>query len=56
MKKTIISEKITNVLSNNHNAIQDKKKLDRQQNYYKNLSKKGVAKKNTYNLKPLSMI
>ena len=49
-----ISEELKKALSTN--LVVDKKKLQRQQDYYQRLSKSGVAKKQTYRLKPLSTI
>ncbi len=36
--------------------VKDADKLKKQQNYYERLSKKGIAQKETYNLKPISCI
>lgn len=36
--------------------VKDADKLKKQQSYYKSLSKKGIAQKETYNLKPISCI
>ncbi|MCU7906912.1 MAG: hypothetical protein KZQ76_13930 [Candidatus Thiodiazotropha sp. (ex Epidulcina cf. delphinae)] len=38
------------------NQLKNKEKLRNQQAYYQRLSKSGVAKKQTYNLKSLSVI
>jgi len=52
MKNT--SKKLEKVLYSNN--IKNKDKLEKQQAYYKRLTKKGIAKKETYNLKSLSSI
>lgn len=39
-----------------HRLINDAEKLKKQQEYYKRLIKSGTAKKQTYNLKPISAI
>jgi predicted ATP-grasp superfamily ATP-dependent carboligase len=49
-----IGEKLQGVISSK--PIKNKEKLEKQQKYYRRLSKSGVAKKQTYNLKPLSAI
>ncbi len=36
--------------------IQDPQKLKKQQDYYRRLSEAGIARKQTYNLKPISVI
>ena len=36
--------------------VRDHKKLKKQQEYYKRLTEMGIAKKQTYNLKPISAI
>ena len=40
----------------NNKNIKNKEKLERQQEYYRRLTKEGVAQKQTYNLKPISSI
>lgn len=49
-----IDERLQDALSSK--PIKNKEKLKKQQEYYRRLSKSGVAKKQTYNLKPLSAI
>lgn len=38
------------------NSIKDKNNLIKQQKYYERLKKEGIARKQTYNLKPVSAI
>jgi len=48
------SDKLKKVLDSV--PVRDKKKLELQQKYYKRLSYDGIAKKQTYNLKPMSAV
>lgn len=48
------SGKLEKTIANN--SLKNKEKFRKQQEYYQRLSKSGVAKKQTYNLKPLSAI
>jgi hypothetical protein len=48
------SERLEMALSSR--PVKNPEKLRRQQSYYKRLSNNGVAKKETYNLKPLASI
>ena len=54
MQEDKIDTKLNETLSKV--VVKDKKKLKKQQEYYQKLSKKGVARKQTYSLKPLSAI
>lgn len=45
---------LKNILDNQ--PVKNYKKLKKQQEYYKRLTEMGIAKKQTYNLKPLSAI
>lgn len=48
------AKKLTKVLTNK--PVNNIEKLKRQQEYYKRLVETGTAKKQTYNLKPISAI
>ncbi len=52
--ETTIGKKLRETLSKS--VVKDQEKLKKQQEYYKELSSKGVAQKQTYSLKPLSAI
>lgn len=52
MKNT--GEKIKDILKGRQ--VKDQEKLHKQQKYYERLTKKGIAKKQTYNLKAISAI
>ncbi|MDM8559282.1 hypothetical protein [Candidatus Parabeggiatoa sp. HSG14] len=49
-----ITNKLEKTLVNT--PVSDKEKLKKQQEYYKRLTKNGVAKKQMYSLKPISAI
>jgi hypothetical protein len=49
-----ITENLKSILNNN--TPTNKNNLERQNAYYKDLVKKGIAKKETYKLKPVSAI
>lgn len=48
------SDNIRKIIENT--VVKDPRKLQKQQDYYNKLSIKGIAKKQTYNLKPVSAI
>ncbi len=51
---TQISKKLEKVLASK--PVKDRNKLQVQQAYYRRLKKAGIAKKQTYKLKPLSIL
>lgn len=54
MKTKAIDDKLNAALSTG--IVKDREKLQKQQKYYEKLTKKGVIRKQTYSLKPLSAI
>ena len=50
----VTTDKLPELLAKQH--VSDKKKLQKQQEYYQRLIKSGTAKKQTYNLKSVSAI
>ena len=54
MNETTIGKKLSETLSKV--VIKDQEKLKKQREYYQKLSNNGVARKQTYSLKPLSAI
>lgn len=50
----VTTKKLEELIANK--PIKNVQKLKQQQNYYHRLHKKGIAQKETYNLKPISSI
>lgn len=56
MKAKSIDEKLNSALIAGGGVVKDSERLQKQQKYYEKLTKKGVIRKQTYSLKPLSAI